>query len=136
MLNALLERLFQARERVGRGAGRLDRDRPGWADAIEGGRLDLGHACNCPLGQLYGHYGLGLVALDLTGAFQSGRHGFGSSPLGALAPPLYRLENRLLRAAWVEAIRERAGRKRPDLPLLTLEPAPITIETLQRIMQE
>lgn len=115
MLNALLERLFHARERVGRGADRLDRAVPEWADEIDVERLDLAHASNCPLGQLYGHYGMGLVDLDLTNAWASACHGFTASLLGQLSTPLYCLEVRLLRAAWVEAIGERAGRGRPDL---------------------
>lgn len=41
-----------ARKRVAAGAALLDRRYPGWARRIHTGRLDMGDACACILGQL------------------------------------------------------------------------------------
>lgn len=43
--------------RVAKGATLLDRERPGWADEIDLGKLDLNSGCRCVLGQLHGPTG-------------------------------------------------------------------------------
>lgn len=51
--------------RVQAGAAKLDEVRPGWAEAIDPGVLDLGMMEDCILGQLYGHYEDGCDALGI-----------------------------------------------------------------------
>lgn len=54
------------RERVEEGAKFLDKKVPDWATMLDLGALELGDCSQCVLGQLYGHYDNGVVALDIT----------------------------------------------------------------------
>lgn len=53
------------RRRVLRGAELLDEQHAGWALKIDTAKLDLGCCYQCILGQLYGVFSDGLVALNL-----------------------------------------------------------------------
>lgn len=48
-----------------RGAAFLDEKEPGWAALIDLTTLDLDYVDSCVLGQLYGHYDVGLIVLGL-----------------------------------------------------------------------
>jgi hypothetical protein len=66
---------------VARGVALLDRQLPGWADRIDPGRLDPQSCDDDTLGQLYGHFDIGLDELtDLptwdTWHTWAVRHGF------------------------------------------------------------
>jgi hypothetical protein len=50
--------------RVAAGAALLDQARPGWAEQVEPDRLDMAAEYDDLLGQLYGHFQLGLDALS------------------------------------------------------------------------
>lgn len=52
----------EARERVARGAALLDEKRPGWANAINTGELDMSVDCMCILGQLEGSFNKAAMA--------------------------------------------------------------------------
>lgn len=47
-----------------RGAELLDLVRPGWYMQVQPGKLDLGNRQRCVLGQLYGDYILGVLAIQ------------------------------------------------------------------------
>lgn len=115
MFHALLESVFHAKQRVGRGAARLDDRRPGWAGEIDVARLDLADNLDCTLGQLYRHYQIGRVEIGLPYDELTSRHGFTASLFAVLVPRLYRLETRLLRDAWVAEVHARAGEESPHL---------------------
>lgn len=53
------------RRRAARGAAFLDERASGWAERINLDTLDVIDIYRCPLGQLYGTYGAGMVALDI-----------------------------------------------------------------------
>lgn len=46
----------EAQERVARGAALLDAKRPGWAEKIDIGNLDMPRCDRCILGQVFGDY--------------------------------------------------------------------------------
>lgn len=48
-----------------RGAAWLDERVPGWAERINPDWFTIASCTKCVLGQLFGHYGIGLVKLDL-----------------------------------------------------------------------
>ncbi len=86
---------------VERGANLLDTRRPGWADRIDEGTLNLQSVSSCTLGQEFGTFGFGKVKLGLNSADLI-RHGFllEAGQDGDLAYPQ-------LTATWLEAIRAR-----------------------------
>ncbi len=49
-----------AAERVKAGAALLDRKRPGWANKVVAGTLDMSECDRCVLGQIFGDFELGL----------------------------------------------------------------------------
>lgn len=51
-------------DRVAAGAAALDEVRPGWREEIDVDLLDVASILDCPLGQLWGQYGAGHLALD------------------------------------------------------------------------
>lgn len=51
------------RRRVDRGARLLDAKRPDWYDRVNLLTLDMGSRGYCVVGQLYGNYGLGILAV-------------------------------------------------------------------------
>ena len=53
-------------ERVQRGATLLDRHRPEWWKIINLDELRMHNTCNCVLGQCYGAFNQGKLALELT----------------------------------------------------------------------
>lgn len=117
MLLALLGAFLDVPARVGRGAELLDRLRPGWAAEIDVERLDVGDARHCPLGQLYGNYREGRIALGIPGDDESCLYGFMSSvswPIPILEL-LCRIEDACLGDAWVLEVRSRAGRDQSRL---------------------
>jgi hypothetical protein len=60
---------------VAAGAALLDMKRPGWREEIDTDRLDVQFYDTCILGQLYGEFDEGLLALGLT-YDEAGEHGF------------------------------------------------------------
>jgi hypothetical protein len=51
---------------VAAGAAALDDRRPGWEREIDLGTLELDDSCRCVLGQLYGHFTSGCLAMTGT----------------------------------------------------------------------
>jgi hypothetical protein len=92
-------------ENVERGAALLDRHYAGWEDRIDPDRLDLGSSSDCVLGQLYGHYGGGLVKVfgNMERVGVKVEHGFtlGAAPASGHYVPLT--------AAWRRLIEARRG---------------------------
>jgi hypothetical protein len=88
--------------RVRRGVRLLDREKPGWERKIDLDRLDLGHTCNCVLGQVYGNYDRALYELDGDVAERPENFGFDDDNL------LYRT----LTDRWRGFIRRRLARKK------------------------
>jgi hypothetical protein len=72
--------------RVAAGAALLDQVRPGWADLVDPQRLDMAAEYDDLLGQLYGHFQVGLDTLTPAGvkpwAFAVA-HGFDLPPAEA-----------------------------------------------------
>lgn len=96
-----------ARERVAKGAALLDQERPGWAKAIDVGRLNIEACSRCVLGQLFGHYESGVTAIPLLGP-TGGRSGRGFTLRGVEASDEEADVNwRLLQDAWIELIADR-----------------------------
>lgn len=52
-------------EEIQRGIALLDAEKPGWQDDIDFTNLDMGDHDNCILGQIYGNYSRGRMALDI-----------------------------------------------------------------------
>lgn len=52
-------------ERVAAGMRFLDARDPGWLDKVDANTLDVGSCDLCVLGQIYGHYNLGLYELKV-----------------------------------------------------------------------
>lgn len=93
----------EARARVAKGAALLDAQRPGWAQRIDIGTLDISKGCKCVLGQVFGGYSTGYVALFgpdmMAGVEGVHEYGFcGHAPSG---------DYRLLQDAWIEVICDR-----------------------------
>lgn len=103
-------RLRRMRRAVARGSALLDERNPGWYHRVNLGPLNMHHAKYCVLGQVYGSYYYGSLALRLSSR-QDIRHGFNLFPLfrGA-APDYWRSLNSLWRA---EVIRRRVGATTP-----------------------
>jgi hypothetical protein len=111
--------MFHATQRVRRGAELLDRHRPGWEWQVDIEHLNLSDTDFCLLGQLYGDYHSGCDALGLGQGVERPAHGFnvewpwqapilwGIARLIGFDRSIHRREFRLLRDAWVAAIRER-----------------------------
>jgi hypothetical protein len=60
--------IIEARERVAKGAALLDTHRPGWAQKIDCGKLNLSDGCTCILGQLEGEFWRGAFVFFNTDA--------------------------------------------------------------------
>lgn len=101
-----------ARARVARGAALLDAQRPGWAQRIDHGRLDLGNECHCILGQLESSYSSAIARLGLraraTGNDTTVAHGFDLCHIDG------RHRFALLQDAWIEAIADRLHPVAPE----------------------
>lgn len=88
-------------DRVQHGAALLDQHRPEWWKIINLDELRMDNTCNCVLGQCYGTFDQGKLALDLDIArptHQDAAHGF-----EYYAPGDYRR----LQNEWVRVITER-----------------------------
>jgi hypothetical protein len=78
----------------------VDERRPGWAAAIDRGRLRMSSCLECVLGQLYGEYERGKGALGIDGAFdEGGAYDLGFNAIAHEYPALRRL--------WLEEIDRR-----------------------------
>ena len=94
-------------ERVTRGAAALDKANPGWERRVDLSKLDLQDSCRCVLGQLYGHYFDGLMALEngsvpIDMAVTPGAN-LGFNARSGEPPSAYRA----LDEAWISFIKER-----------------------------
>lgn len=96
-----LNPLDEAREvRVARGVALLDEKAPDWRTQVNPDTLDMCSDTACVLGQIYGRYGSGMVALGLTSRTQGTRYGFDSwTDRGTLSRSDDN-ETRALTAAW------------------------------------
>jgi hypothetical protein len=86
-----------AEDRAAKGADLLDRERPGWAGKIDRKRLEIWRCSDCVLGQTFGGFGVGFIALGLN-VGKAVAHGF------ALDPDVGSTE---LRDAWLAEIERR-----------------------------
>lgn len=71
-------------QRVQRGINLLDADRPGWWIDVDTDILDIDDLYRCVLGQVYGNFTTGLVALSLAGGYGEGFNRSSLQPVGAL----------------------------------------------------
>lgn len=93
----------EADKRVKAGVDLLDREfGASWRDKVDVSMLSLTSSYNCVLGQLYGHYGIGLDKLSLSDGEESYSHGFNST---------YDEDpgNAVTKAAWMRIITAEAG---------------------------
>lgn len=87
------------------GAELLDEKCPGWASEISLDTLDIDSSQNCVLGQLYGDFSRGAIALFSAAAYSgSQQSGFMCIPDPSRSAPCNAAE---LNAEWRELIRER-----------------------------
>lgn len=106
---------IEARERVERGAALLDRERPGWAQRIDCGALNIAYGCDCILGQLEGSYGAACARINGAQCDPWG-HGFAADLNDWMAGCA------TLQDAWIEAICDRVVPKplaQPESALTT-----------------
>jgi hypothetical protein len=90
---------------VARGVALLDEKVPGWRERIKLGELALQDCRRCVLGQVYGHFERGCLALDLDedeNPWLVGRYGFCLPNISVDTPAVSRYV--VLTAAWREAI--------------------------------
>lgn len=97
-------------KRVERGAALLDRERPGWEEDVDLGRLQMTSTCDCILGQIFGTYTSGFKELvrNLPSQFlfSSRDHGF-TADGAPTAPPALLGEWIDLGNAWAAEIERR-----------------------------
>lgn len=112
-----LHRIRIAYARAANGARLLDRHKPGWAKEISFDGFSINSKLECVLGQLYGNYEDGLVAIGLPEA-QMVEHGFALKDYptrtfpGFGGNPDLEPDHEELRDAWQEHCLERQKAKR------------------------
>jgi hypothetical protein len=95
---------FDADARVARGAALLDKINPAWWHEIGREQLSIGSCSRCVLGQLYGHYDHGVLALaGPVDPFVFGVQ-FGFAFQSSLSSGQWEAEDRALIAAWLAEI--------------------------------
>lgn len=115
MLKSAIERL------AARGAAFMDRERPNWENDIDLNTLSLGSPEQCILGQHYGAYDMGTMALGLSMRRQY-RYGFIATKEGGCA------EYPALTEAWA---REIMTRLRSVLPKEVRKPKQSVMRRMQ-----
>lgn len=109
------ERVEVIKERVARGAARLDEVKPDWRSSVNVSRLDMEDSYQCVLGQAFWSYGHGLVCLEIQAGEGSVGHGFilASTEMVDLYPEALERgideEQEILTALWVEEINKEKG---------------------------
>lgn len=98
----------QARERVASGAALLDQKRPGWAQLVDVGKLDLRNTCLCVIGQVCGEYYSGTERICASQK-DACNHGYRvlASDCSLTDLPFGKRAYRTLQDAWIEAIADR-----------------------------
>ena len=100
-------------ERVAKGAALLDERQPGWPRWVNVATLDVDDCWRCPLGQVFGGYGSGVVALNLSD-HETIVHGFaGTHDEAGDDLPVSDEELAALTAEWARVI---AGRQAGGAP--------------------
>lgn len=92
-----------ARHYVCNGAAVLDQSYHGWERKIDLSTLDVQSLINCPLGQVYGDFGLGLLATQFYYARTAGHFGF----CGFTRDGDQQTTFEELNQAWTELIKQR-----------------------------
>lgn len=87
------------------GAALLDKKEPGWKDKIDLAKLDLADGCLCVLGQVYGMFEDGEIALGIDQS-QAARRGFVAPAALTIqyVPERWRAEYEFLDKAWREVL--------------------------------
>lgn len=106
-----LETLTYPQQCARRGAELLDQERPLWYRSIDLDHLDMGNSHRCILGQTYGYYKDGLIALAMGGHDAIVDLGFDVEYPTDYAPSTYYARSYgRLRDAWSEEITRRRNR--------------------------